>query len=77
MALEYAEYGYVMENGRVVLDGVAETLRDNADVKRVLLRSDGGGQEELPRVESSAILGSGRTEPGNRCHLLNRFPQVF
>jgi branched-chain amino acid transport system ATP-binding protein len=32
-ALGIADYGYVMENGRVVLSGPAETLRDNEDVK--------------------------------------------
>lgn len=33
MALSIADYGYVMENGRVVLDGTAEFLRNNEDVK--------------------------------------------
>jgi len=33
IALAVADYGYVMENGRVVLDGTAEFLRDNEDVK--------------------------------------------
>ena len=37
MALQIAQYGYVMENGRVVLDGDAETLRDNADVREFYL----------------------------------------
>jgi branched-chain amino acid transport system ATP-binding protein len=32
-ALGIADYGYVMENGRVVLSGSAETLRDNEDVQ--------------------------------------------
>jgi len=32
-ALGLAEYGYVMENGRVVLDGPAESLKDNEDIK--------------------------------------------
>jgi branched-chain amino acid transport system ATP-binding protein len=32
-ALGIADYGYVMENGRVVLNGPAEKLRDNEDVK--------------------------------------------
>jgi len=32
-ALDVAEHGYVMENGRIVLDGPAEKLRDNEDVK--------------------------------------------
>ncbi|MFH1242990.1 MAG: ABC transporter ATP-binding protein [Pseudomonadota bacterium] len=37
MALEYAQYGYIMETGRVVLDGNSETLRDNADVREFYL----------------------------------------
>jgi branched-chain amino acid transport system ATP-binding protein len=32
-ALGIADYGYVMENGRIVLSGPAEKLRDNKDVK--------------------------------------------
>jgi branched-chain amino acid transport system ATP-binding protein len=36
-ALSIAEYGYVMENGRVVLDGPAEKLRDNEDIKEFYL----------------------------------------
>ena len=37
IALRYAKYGYILENGRVVLDGTAEELRDNADVKEFYL----------------------------------------
>jgi branched-chain amino acid transport system ATP-binding protein len=37
MALQFAKYGYIMENGRVVLDGDSETLRDNADVREFYL----------------------------------------
>jgi len=37
MALEYAGYGYILENGRVVLDGEARALRDNDDVKEFYL----------------------------------------
>jgi branched-chain amino acid transport system ATP-binding protein len=37
MALAIAEHGYVMENGRVVLDGPAASLRDNADIKEFYL----------------------------------------
>jgi branched-chain amino acid transport system ATP-binding protein len=33
VALAIASYGYVMENGRVVLDGKAENLKENEDVK--------------------------------------------
>ena len=36
-ALELADYGYVMENGKVVLDGPAEKLRDNQDVQEFYL----------------------------------------
>ncbi len=37
MALEVASYGYVMENGRIVLDGPVESLRANEDVKEFYL----------------------------------------
>jgi branched-chain amino acid transport system ATP-binding protein len=37
MALAYARYGYVLENGRVVLDGEARALRENDDVKEFYL----------------------------------------
>jgi len=37
MALTIASYGYVMENGRIVLDGETTTLRDNADIKEFYL----------------------------------------
>src|SRR6202022_2515658 len=33
MALRYASYGYILESGRVVLDGEAKALRENEDVK--------------------------------------------
>ncbi len=37
MALQFATYGYVMENGRVVLDGDSQTLQDNEDVREFYL----------------------------------------
>jgi branched-chain amino acid transport system ATP-binding protein len=37
MALQYARYGYILENGRVVMDGDAKSLADNADVKEFYL----------------------------------------
>ncbi len=37
LALTIAEHGYVMENGRIVLDGAAATLRENADIKEFYL----------------------------------------
>jgi branched-chain amino acid transport system ATP-binding protein len=33
MALKYARYGYILENGRIVMDGEAKALRENEDVK--------------------------------------------
>ncbi len=37
MALTIARHGYIMENGRIVLDGPAETLRNNEDIKEFYL----------------------------------------
>jgi branched-chain amino acid transport system ATP-binding protein len=37
LALTIAEHGYVMENGRLVLDGPAAMLRENADIKEFYL----------------------------------------
>jgi branched-chain amino acid transport system ATP-binding protein len=37
IALEVADYGYVMENGKVVLDGPTDKLKDNEDIKEFYL----------------------------------------
>jgi branched-chain amino acid transport system ATP-binding protein len=37
IALDFAEYGYIMENGRIVLDGPSAQLQDNADVQEFYL----------------------------------------
>jgi branched-chain amino acid transport system ATP-binding protein len=37
MALRIADHGYVMENGRIVLDGTGDSLRENADIKEFYL----------------------------------------
>lgn len=42
-ALGIADYGYVMENGRIVLDGPADRLRDNADVKEFYMGISSSG----------------------------------
>jgi len=42
MALKYAGHGYILENGRVVLDGEAKALADNEDVKEFYLGVAGG-----------------------------------
>ena len=43
MALQYADYGYIMESGRLVMDGAASDLANNADVKEFYL---GVGSDE-------------------------------
>ena len=45
IALSIAHYGYVMENGRVVLDGPVEKLRDNEDVKEFYMGLSAVGTE--------------------------------
>jgi branched-chain amino acid transport system ATP-binding protein len=51
-ALNVADYGYVMENGKVVLDGPAEKLKDNEDVKEFYLGlSQIGGRKSYKEVK--------------------------
>ncbi|HEU4384201.1 MAG TPA: ABC transporter ATP-binding protein [Anaeromyxobacteraceae bacterium] len=47
LALRIADYGYIMENGRIVLDGEPEKLRANEDVKEFYL--GGGGDKKSYR----------------------------
>ena len=47
MALKYATYGYILENGRIVLDGQAQALRENADVKEFYLGIAGGERKSF------------------------------
>jgi branched-chain amino acid transport system ATP-binding protein len=49
MALRVSRYGYVMENGRIVLDGHAKTLSENEDVKEFYLGLAGIGQRKSYR----------------------------
>ena len=44
VALQYAEYAYILENGRVVMEGSAESMRDNEDVKEFYLGISGEGR---------------------------------
>ncbi len=43
LALTIANYGYIMENGRIVLDDTVDRLRENEDVKRFYLGVNEGG----------------------------------
>jgi len=46
IALKYADIAYVMENGRIVLDGDAKTISDNEDIKEFYLGLSGVGQRK-------------------------------
>jgi branched-chain amino acid transport system ATP-binding protein len=53
LALSIADYGYIMENGRVVLDGDPEKLRSNEDVKEFYLGGGGeGGKKSYKDLKS-------------------------
>ena len=49
MALQVAQHGYVMENGRIVLDGDAKTISENEDIKEFYLGLTGVGQRKSYR----------------------------
>ncbi|MBL4600668.1 MAG: ABC transporter ATP-binding protein [Rhizobiaceae bacterium] len=51
IALKYATYGYILENGRVVMDGVAKDLRENEDVKEFYLGVGGEGRKSFRDVK--------------------------
>ena len=51
MALKYARYGYVLESGRVVLDGDAKSLRENEDVKEFYLGLSSSGKKSYRDVK--------------------------
>jgi len=52
MALKYADYGYIMESGRVVMDGIASDLANNEDVKEFYLGMGGGERKSFKDVKS-------------------------
>ena len=52
MALQYADYGYIMESGRIVMDGAAAELRNNEDVKEFYLGMGGGQRKSFKEVKS-------------------------
>jgi branched-chain amino acid transport system ATP-binding protein len=51
IALRYAMYGYILENGRVVMDGDAKHLRENDDVKEFYLGVSGEGRKSFRDVK--------------------------
>ncbi|MGH7126883.1 MAG: ABC transporter ATP-binding protein, partial [Stellaceae bacterium] len=51
IALRYADYGYILEDGRVVMDGAAERLRANDDVKEFYLGLSASGRKSYRDVK--------------------------
>ena len=51
VALRYATYGYILENGRVVMDGEAKELSENEDVKEFYLGMSGGNRKSFRDVK--------------------------
>ncbi len=47
MALKFASYGYILENGRVVMDGGAKSLAENEDVKEFYLGTSGANRKSF------------------------------
>ena len=51
VALRYATYGYILENGRVVMDGEARSLAENEDVKEFYLGISGSDKKSFRDVK--------------------------
>ncbi len=52
VALKYADYGYILESGRVVMDGEAKALASNEDVKEFYLGISSGERKSFRDVKS-------------------------
>ena len=52
MALRYADHGYILESGRIVMEGAARDLRENEDVKEFYLGMGGGDRKSFKDVKS-------------------------
>jgi len=52
IALKYADHGYILESGRIVMEGAAADLRENEDVKEFYLGMGGGERRSFRDVKS-------------------------
>lgn len=52
VALRFAHYGYILESGRIVMDGPAAELRENPDVKEFYLGMSDDGRKSFRDVRS-------------------------
>ena len=59
IALRYADYGYILENGRVMMDGAAADLAQNEDVKEFYLGISSGERKSFATTSSIAAASAG------------------
>jgi branched-chain amino acid transport system ATP-binding protein len=52
VALKYADYGYILESGRIVMDGPAKALAENKDVKEFYLGMSAEGRKSFRDMKS-------------------------
>ena len=52
VALKYADYGYILESGRIMMDGPAQALAENKDVKEFYLGMSGEGRKSFRDMKS-------------------------
>ena len=52
VALKYADYGYILESGRIMMDGPASALAENADVKEFYLGLSTEGRQSFRSLKS-------------------------
>ena len=52
IALKYANYGYILENGRIVMDGEGAALRENEDVKEFYLGLNASGRKSFRDIKN-------------------------
>lgn len=52
MALKYSNYGYILESGRIVMDGPSEDLRENPDIKEFYLGMSEAGRKSFRESRS-------------------------
>ena len=63
MALRFARYGYILENGRVVMDGEAKALAENEDVKEFYLGISEGRRKSFREGKHTAGARGGSPRP--------------
>jgi branched-chain amino acid transport system ATP-binding protein len=52
VALKYADHGYILESGRIMMDGAAKALAENPEVKEFYLGLSGDGRKSFRDVKA-------------------------